>query len=106
LFRQLGDEGVLALMCDSTKALRDGVSPSEKDVSESLRKINENAEGRVAITTFSSNVGRIRTVAEAAEAAGREVLCRRAVRPCGRSSRAQARGSRREYRGRRVRRGC
>ncbi len=73
-FRQLGDEGVLALMCDSTNALRDGVSPSEKDVSESLRKIIEDAEGRVAITTFSSNVGRIRTVAEAAEAAGREVL--------------------------------
>jgi ribonuclease J len=73
-FRQLGDEGVLALMCDSTNAMRDGVSPSEKDVSQSLRKIIENAEGRVAITTFSSNVGRIRTVAEAAEAAGREVL--------------------------------
>lgn len=73
-FRQLGDEGVLALMCDSTNALRDGVSPSEKDVSESLRKIIENAVGRVAITTFSSNVGRIRTIAEAAEAAGREVL--------------------------------
>jgi ribonuclease J len=73
-FRQLGDEGVLALMCDSTNALRDGVSPSEKDVSESLRKIIEEAEGRVAITSFSSNVGRIRTVAEAAEAAGREVL--------------------------------
>jgi len=73
-FRQLGDEGVLALMCDSTNALRDGVSPSEKDVSESLRKIIENAEGRVAVTTFSSNVGRIRTVAEAAEAEGREVL--------------------------------
>ncbi|MFK0163954.1 ribonuclease J [Rhizobium sp. NPDC090279] len=73
-FRQIGDEGVLALMCDSTNALRDGVSPSEKDVSESLRKIIEDAEGRVAITTFSSNVGRIRTIAEAAEAAGREVL--------------------------------
>ena len=73
-FRQLGDEGVLALMCDSTNALRDGVSPSEKDVSASLRKIIENAEGRVAITTFSSNVGRIRTIAEASEAAGREVL--------------------------------
>ncbi|WP_047465021.1 ribonuclease J [Rhizobium rhizogenes] len=73
-FRQLGDEGVLALMCDSTNALRDGVSPSEKDVSASLRKIIENAEGRVAITTFSSNVGRIRTIAEAAEAAGREIL--------------------------------
>ncbi|MFB9952921.1 ribonuclease J [Rhizobium puerariae] len=73
-FRKLGDEGVLALMCDSTNAMRDGVSPSEEEVSEGLRKIIEGAEGRVAITTFSSNVGRIRSVAQAAEAAGREVL--------------------------------
>ena len=73
-FRQIGDEGVLALMCDSTNALRDGVSPSEEAVSEGLRQVIENAEGRVAITTFSSNVGRIRSIALAAEAAGREVL--------------------------------
>ncbi|WFU48694.1 ribonuclease J [Sinorhizobium terangae] len=73
-FRQIGEEGVLALVCDSTNALRDGVSPSEQQVSESLAKIIANAEGRVGITTFSSNVGRIRSVAEAAEAAGREVL--------------------------------
>ncbi|MEY9630426.1 ribonuclease J [Sinorhizobium fredii] len=73
-FRQVGEEGVLALVCDSTNALRDGVSPSEREVSESLAKIIADAEGRVGITTFSSNVGRIRSVAEAAEAAGREVL--------------------------------
>lgn len=73
-FRALGDEGVLALMCDSTNAMREGISPSEEEVSEGLRKIIEEAEGRVAITTFSSNVGRIRSVAQAAEAAGREVL--------------------------------
>ncbi|WP_018239404.1 ribonuclease J [Ensifer sp. BR816] len=73
-FRQIGEEGVLALVCDSTNALRDGVSPSEREVSESLAKIIADAEGRVGITTFSSNVGRIRSVAEAAEAAGREVL--------------------------------
>ena len=73
-FRALGDEGVLALMCDSTNAMRDGVSPSEEEVSESLAKIIEDAEGRVAITTFSSNVGRIRSIAKAADAAGREVL--------------------------------
>ncbi|MCQ4632381.1 MULTISPECIES: ribonuclease J [Shinella] len=73
-FRKLGDEGVLALICDSTNALRDGVSPSEREVSESLTKIIESAEGRVGITTFSSNVGRIRSIAQAAEAAGREVL--------------------------------
>ncbi|MDE3810799.1 ribonuclease J [Sinorhizobium meliloti] len=73
-FRQIGEEGVLALVCDSTNALREGVSPSERQVSESLAKIIADAEGRVGITTFSSNVGRIRSVAEAAEAAGREVL--------------------------------
>ena len=73
-FRAIGDEGVLALMCDSTNAVRDGVSPSEREVEESLRSIIEKAEGRVLVTTFSSNVGRIRSVAEAAQAAGREVL--------------------------------
>ncbi|WP_377295498.1 ribonuclease J [Rhizobium sp. SGZ-381] len=73
-FRAVGDEGVLAMMCDSTNAMREGVSPSEQEVSEGLRQIIEGAEGRVAITTFSSNVGRIRSIAQAAEAAGREVL--------------------------------
>jgi len=73
-FRAVGEEGVLALLCDSTNALRDGVSPSEEEVSKGLQKIIEAAEGRVAITTFSSNVGRIRSIAQAAEAAGREVL--------------------------------
>lgn len=73
-FRKAGDDGVLALICDSTNALRDGVSPSEKEVSKSLEKIISNAKGRVAITTFSSNVGRIRSVAEAARDAGRKVL--------------------------------
>ena len=73
-FRKLGDEGVLALICDSTNAVRDGISPSEREVSERLTKIIEASEGRVGITTFSSNVGRIRSIARAAEAAGREVL--------------------------------
>ncbi|MDF1607510.1 ribonuclease J [Hoeflea sp. YIM 152468] len=73
-FRQLGEEGILAMMCDSTNAMRDGISPSEKEVSAGLREVIEQAEGRVAITTFSSNVGRIRSIAEAARDAGREVL--------------------------------
>lgn len=72
--RALGDRGVLALLCDSTNAMREGVSPSEEEVSRSLEKIIGEAEGRVAFTTFSSNVGRIRSIARAAEAAGREVL--------------------------------
>lgn len=73
-FRQLGDEGVLALICDSTNAMRDGVSPSEREVGDSLRDLIENARGRVAVTTFSSNVGRIRSITEAARDAGRQVL--------------------------------
>ncbi|MAZ15621.1 MAG: MBL fold metallo-hydrolase [Ahrensia sp.] len=73
-FEKLGDRGVLALICDSTNAMREGVSPSEKEVGEGLRKVIEAAEGRVAVTTFSSNVGRIRSIAEAARDCGREVL--------------------------------
>ncbi|MBB2970523.1 ribonuclease J [Mesorhizobium sp. RMAD-H1] len=73
-FREFGDEGVLALVCDSTNAMREGESPSERQVGESLRELIENARGRVAITTFASNVGRIRSIAEAARDAGRQVL--------------------------------
>lgn len=72
--RELGDAGVLALICDSTNAVRDGESPSERAVGASLRTIISDAPGRVAITTFSSNVGRIRSIAEAARDAGRQVL--------------------------------
>lgn len=73
-FRELGEQGVLALVCDSTNALRDGVSPTEHDVGRSLANIISESEGRVAITTFSSNVGRILSIALAAKEAGRKVL--------------------------------
>ena len=73
-FRALGDAGVLAMMCDSTNALRDGESPSEQAVGEGLRQVIEASPARVAITTFSSNVGRIRSIAEAARDAGRHVV--------------------------------
>lgn len=73
-FRAIGDEGVLAMMCDSTNALREGESPSEMAVSRGLREVIEAAKYRVAVTTFSSNVGRIRSIAEAARDAGRQVL--------------------------------
>ncbi len=72
--RAIGDEGVLALICDSTNAMREGVSPSEQDVNRSLAQIIKAAEGRVALTTFSSNIGRIRSIAEASAEAGRQVL--------------------------------
>lgn len=73
-FRALGDKGVLALICDSTNALREGDSPSEQAVGEGIRGVIEKAPGRVAVTTFSSNVGRIRSIAEAARDTGRQVL--------------------------------
>lgn len=70
----LGDEGVLAVIGDSTNAPRDGRSPSEKDVARTLAEIVKAAPHRVAITTFASNVGRIKAVADAARAAGRELV--------------------------------
>ena len=54
--------------------MREGISPSELEVSESLANLIKKAKGRVAITTFSSNVGRIRSIAQAAEKAGRKVM--------------------------------
>ena len=74
-FKALGKNGVLALICDSTNASRKSSDFSECDVEKSLRKIILNEEGRVAITTFSSNIGRIRSIALAAQEAGRKVLC-------------------------------
>ncbi|WP_455476537.1 ribonuclease J [Bartonella sp. B17] len=73
-FRALGKKGVLALLCDSTNACRDKISPSEQKVQTSLAEIISKAEGRVAIVTFSSNVSRIRSIALAAESVGRQVL--------------------------------
>lgn len=73
-FRALGDAGVLALLCDSTNAMREGESPSEQAVGQGLKAEIEKAPGLVAVTSFSSNVGRLRSVIEAARDAGREVM--------------------------------
>jgi len=70
----LGDEGVLALVGDSTNAVRDGRSPSESDVAKTLADLIRTAPRRVAVTTFASHVGRLRAVADAARAAHREVI--------------------------------
>ncbi len=73
-FMQLGDAGVLAMVCDSTNALREGRSPSELDVAKSLAGIIKRAKRRVAVTIFASNVARIKAVADAARAAGRHLV--------------------------------
>ncbi len=72
--RALGEEGCLALVGDSTNAVREGRSPSEADVAKTLAELINTARGRVAVTTFASNVARLRAVADAAKAADREVV--------------------------------
>ena len=72
--REIGDEGVLAMIGDSTNVVRDGESPSEADVAKTLHALITGAKARVAVTTFASNVARLRAVAEAAMAANRQVV--------------------------------
>lgn len=71
---EIGEEGVLALICDSTNILREGMSPSEGEVAQNLHDVVKSAPGRVVVTTFASNVARLRAVAMAATAAGRKVV--------------------------------
>ncbi len=71
---KLGKEGVHALVCDSTNVLRDGTSPSEEDIAGSLAKIIKAQPNRVIVTTFASNVARVKAVADAAKAAGRKLV--------------------------------
>jgi ribonuclease J len=72
--KALGDEGVLAIICDSTNVLREGESPSEADVAKNLSALVGTATGRVVITTFASNVARLRAAAEAGLANGKQVM--------------------------------
>ncbi len=79
--RKLGQEGVLALVCDSTNALVPGESGSEADVRRELHRLIGTLKGRVAVTAFASNVARLDSIAQAARAHGREiVLVGRAMR--------------------------
>jgi ribonuclease J len=70
----LGEEGVLALVCDSTNAMREGESPSETDVAGGIAAIVAKAPFRVVVTTFSSNVARIKACYEAARRSGRKLV--------------------------------
>jgi len=71
--KALGDEGVLAMVCDSTNAMVDGESGSEGDVRRSLADLIGSLRGRVAVTCFASNVARFESIALAARDAGRTV---------------------------------
>ena len=71
--KALGDEGVLAMVCDSTNAMVDGHSGSEGDVRRSMAELIASLRGRIAVTCFASNVARVESIALAARAAGRSV---------------------------------
>ena len=71
--QKLGDEGVLAMVCDSTNVFVDGESGSEADVKEALAGLVGGLSGKVAVACFASNVARMDSVIRAAEAAGRRV---------------------------------
>jgi len=70
---RIGDEGVLAMIGDSTNALKEGTSGSEAELRESLTDLIGRYQGRVAVACFASNVARLHTIANAAQAHGRDV---------------------------------
>jgi len=70
---ELGSQGVLALLCDSTNVERQGYTPSENLVAESLDKQFKNCDQRIIVTTFASNMHRIKAVLAAAQRHGRKV---------------------------------
>ncbi len=72
-FMKLGDEGVLATVCDSTNALVQGHSGSEARVRQALSALIGSLKGRIAVTAFASNVARLDSVAKAAREHGREI---------------------------------
>ena len=70
---ELGNEGVVALLSDSTNVERPGWGPSESSVSAGLRKAMSEAPGRVLLTTFASNIHRMQQFYEMAAETGRKV---------------------------------
>lgn len=78
-FAELGKEGVLLFMCDSTNVEREGYTMSERTVGETFEEIFMNAKSRILVATFASNVHRIQQIVNAAVKFGRKVAI------CGRS---------------------
>ena len=70
---ELGNKGVLALLCDSTNVERAGYTPSENTVAEGLDRQFKNCDKRIIVTTFASNMYRIQSVLDTAQRYGRKV---------------------------------
>ena len=71
---QLGQEGILLLMADSTNVERAGHSLSEKIIGETLNRIISNANGRVIVATFASNIHRMQQIADASMMYNRKIV--------------------------------
>ena len=69
---RLGEEGVICLLSDSTRAENPGYTPSERTVGEAFREIMEPLDGRVIVATFASNIARVQQVLDAAALFGRK----------------------------------
>ena len=72
--RRLGDEGVLAMICDSTNVFVDGESGSETGVRAALTPLIAGLKGKVAVACFASNVARMDSIIRAGQAAGRAIV--------------------------------
>jgi ribonuclease J len=72
--KELGDEGVMAIVCDSTNVFTEKHSGSEGDIKDSLVSLMKDKTGLVCVTTFASNVARIHSIASAAKECGRKVV--------------------------------
>jgi ribonuclease J len=70
---RLGEEGVVCLLSDSTRAENPGYTPSERTVGDAFREIMEPLDGRVIVATFASNIARIQQVLDAAKSFNRQV---------------------------------
>ena len=72
-FGELGNQGILALLADSTNVERNGYTPSENVVAESLDRQFRNCDQRIIVTTFASNMHRIQSILNTAQRYGRKV---------------------------------
>jgi len=71
--KKIGDEGILAMICDSTNVFNPGRAGSESDVRSSLLKIMQNRTKRIIVTSFASNVARMESIFYCAEKIGRHI---------------------------------
>ena len=71
--KEIGNEGVVAMICDSTNVFNPGRAGSENDVRDNLLKIMRNIKKRIIVTSFASNVARMETIFYCAEKTGREI---------------------------------